>query len=259
MPKSKTPVIIMAFIMVAVGIALSQCLSLLATEKRPVTPVAPTVAPTMASLTTISVLFIGVDSCTDPNPTLESLTVVKYQTEVAKYFLLAVSPDTATGPVSATVPMKTIRSYYAEDAPLQRQALVTQAALRKISPQLGGIYAEVDFDRQTITETIGLLEPFECLGQTQTGEEVLRRFDALAPDAAEERLHFQGNLLQCLFVAARKQNWSFPKLMDSLGERFYPSRDLATITLEAAPPLPQSEFTVNYLPLNPFEKATPQP
>jgi hypothetical protein len=249
----------MALIMVAVGIALPLCLATFVADRHPPTPVAPTVAPAKASLSTISVLLIGVDSFIAPQPVLESLTVVKYQTKVRNFFLLTLSPDTTTGPPSSTGPAQRLRDYYAEDSRLPRQALVTQAALRKISPELGPIYAEVDFDRQTISETIGLLAPFECMGQTRTADELLGLYDALAPEATEQRLHFQGNLLYCLFVAAQKQNWDFPKLMGSLGRRYYPTRDLATITLEAAPPLAQAEFTVTCVPLDPFARPTPTP
>lgn len=249
----------MALIMAAIGIAVPLCLSTFAVENRPATPVAPTKVPTQASLTTISVLFIGVDALTATEPVLESLTVVKYQTEIGRFLLLALSPDTVADLSSANAPPKTIRSFFAEDARHQRQSWVTQAALQNISPELGGIYAEVDFDRQTISDTIGLLEPFACIGQTQTAESLLRRFDSLAPSAKQERLQFQGDLLQCLFAAAQKQNWDFPKLMESLGRRFFPTREVATVVLEAAPLLSQSKCIVRYFPLNPFGKPTPKP
>jgi hypothetical protein len=205
------------------------------------------------------VLLIGVNSLTASQPNLESVTVVKYQTEVNKYFLIALSPDTITCPISGTEPIKRLRDYYAEDASHNRQALLTQAALEAISKQLGGIYAEVDFDRPAVLATMGLLGPVSCMGQTQSGDELQHGFDALPAGEAKKRLHFQGNLLQCLFMAAKGQYWDFPKLMNQLGRRFYPTRDRATVTFEAAPPLADSDVTVNYVPLNPFVTATPQP
>ena len=246
--------------MMAIGTAVPLCLSTFVDENHSATPIVPTAAPTQSSFTTISVLLIGVNSLTATHPTLESLTVVGYQTGVKNYFLFTVSPDTCVDPASATAPEKTIRSVYADDARLQRQALVTQKALRKISSKLSNIYVDVNFDRQAITETIGLLGPFDCMGQTQTGEALLRQFDALAPEAPEERMRFQGSLLKCLFDAAKKQGWDFPTLMDKLGRRPYPSRDHAAYYFGFAPPLAQSEFAVIPLPLHPpLDKPTPQP
>jgi hypothetical protein len=259
MPTSKTPVAIMALLMVAIGIAVPLCLASAVTENPVATPIVPTVAPAPAALSTISILFIGVDSLEAQQPVLESLTIVEYQTEIPKYFLLTVSPDTQMSPATATAPSKTIGDYYAADARLPRQAWLTQSALRKIFPDLGTPYAEVDFDRKALLKTVHLLGSLDCMGQTQSGEAFLTLFDSLAPEAAEERLHFQGNLLQCLFVAAQKQNWSFPMLLENLGQRFFPAHDVATATAEAAPPLAQSEFSVTDTPLNPILEPTPQP
>jgi hypothetical protein len=259
MPNSKTPVLIMALIMVAIGTALLLCLSTLTTEIHPPTAPAPTLTPTADPLSTISVLFIGVDSLTGNPPTLESVTVVTYLTEVRKFFLFAVSPDTVISPATTSAPAITLRYYYDEDARLHRQAFLTRAALQKLPQKLDNIYAEVDFDRQAVIQTMGRLGPCECMGQAQTGQELLRRFDSLPPSAAQERLHFQADLFKCLLVAAQTQRWDFPKLINSLGRRFYDTRDRATVILEAAPPLAQSEFTIFYTPLNPMITPTPQP
>ena len=240
-PNQKTPVIIMALIVAAIGIAVPLCLSHLIFNPPPPPPVPPTPTPAPPPFTTISVLLIGVDSCDVPQPNLESVTVVKYQTEVYKYFLIAVSPDTLTCPITSTQPAKKLRDFYAEDARCNRQSFLTQAALEGISSEFGGIYyAEVDFDRRAISKTMSLLGPVSCMGQTQTGAEWLHSFDALPVTAAEQRLHIQGSLLQCIFMAAKTQNWDFPKLMNQLGVRLYPTRDHAEATFEAAPPLPQS-------------------
>jgi hypothetical protein len=249
----------MALIMAAIGIAVVFCLSRLIVPLPLPTSVPPTPTPTPAPFATISVLLIGADSCAGPQSNLESVTVVKYLTEVNKYFLIAVSPDTITCPITSTQPAKKLRDYYAEDARCNGQSGPMQAALNTISSEFGGIYAEVDFDRQAILQTMGLLGPVTCMGQTQTGDQWLQRFDALPVTAAEQRLHFQGSLLQCILMAAKTQNWDFPKLMNQLGQRFYPTRDHAEATFEAAPPLPQSEITLNYNPLNPCVTPTPSP
>ena len=249
----------MALIMAAIGIAVPLCLSHLIFKPHPPTPAPPAPTPTRVPFTIISVLLIGADSLEARQPNLESATVVKYQTEVYNYFLIGVSPDTITCPITSTQPTKKLREWYAEDARHYRQSVLTQAALEKISPQLGGISTEVDFDRQKLLETMGLLGPVSCMGQTQTGEQWLSRFDSLPAAAAEQRLHFQGTLLECIFLAAKTQNWDFPKLMNQLGRRFYPTHDHATLTFEAAPPLSQSETTLNYIPLDPFVTPTPEP
>ncbi len=251
----------MALIVAAIGIAIPLCLSRLVFNPNPIPipPPPPSPTPTLAPFTTISVLLIGADSLAGPQPNLESVTVVKYQTEVHKFILIGVSPDTIICPMTSTQPAKKLRDYYAEDARRYRQSVLTQAALEEISPPLGGNYTEVDFDRLGVLETMRLLGPISCLGQTHTGQEWLQRFDALPVNAAEERLYFQGGLLQCLFMAAKDANWDFAKLMNQLRRRVYPTPDRATVTFEAAPPLPQSEIILNYIPLNPFVTATPQP
>ncbi len=249
----------MALIMAAIGIAVPFCLSHLAFIPHPSTPAPPTPTPTPAPFTTISVLLIGADSLAAGQPNLESVTVVKYQTEVYKYFLIGVSPDTITCPITSTQPTKKLRDWYAEDARPKRQSVLMQAALEKMSAQLGGIYAEVDFDRPKMLATMGLLGPVSCMSQAQTGDQWLDRFDALPVTAAEQRLHFQGSLLRCIFLAAKTQNWDFPKLMNQLAYRFQPTSDRATLTFEAAPPLSQSEITLNYIPLDPFVTPTPEP
>ena len=259
MPKSRSRVAILALIMVALGLAATLCARSFAAGEHPATPVAPTPAPTKDGLTIISVLLIGADSLSAPQPRLESFTIIKYQTEVAVYHEFMFSPDTVISSTDGTGSSRTLQSFYADDARNQRQPLLIQAALRQVSSELGGFYAEVDFDRQKVLETLGKLGASECLGQAQTGEELLRQYDALPPEAGLERLHFQGSLVQCLFDAAKKQNWSFPQLIESLGTRFYPTRDHAVITAEAAPPLAQSEFAVIYSPLNLSIKPTPRP
>ncbi len=259
MPKSRSRVAVLALIMVALGIAATLCARSFAAGERPATPVAPTLLPTQSNLTTISVLLIGADSLSAPQPRLESVTILKYHTEIAVYHPIMFSPDTVISSAEGGAPPKTLQSCYADDARSQRQSLLIQAALQQVSSELGGFYAEVDFDRQSVSQTISQLGTFECLGAVQSGEQLLRQYDALPPEAALERLHFQGNLVQCLFDAAKKQNWSLPQLIESLGRRFYPTRDHAVVTVEAGPPLPQSEFTIIYSPLNLSTKPTPRP
>ncbi len=251
----------MALIVAAIGIAIPLCLSLLFVNPNPVPPPPPlpSPTPTQPPFTIISVLLIGTDSLSGPQPNMESVSVVKYQTEVHKYFLIGVSPDTITCPIIGTQPAKKLRDWYAEDVRHNRQSLLTQLALENISKELGGIYAEVDFDRQAVLETMRPLGPVSCQGQTETGPQWLNGFDALPVTAAEERLHFQGSHLQCLFMAAQHENWDFPKLMNQLARRRYPTPDRAVLTFEAAPPLPPSEIILEYTPLNPCVSATPQP
>jgi len=252
-------VAILALIMVALGLAATLCARSFAAGEHPATPVAPTPAPTKDGLTIISVLLIGADSLSAPQPRLESVTIIKYQTEIAVYHPIIFSPDTVISSTDGAGSSKTLQSLYADDARGQRQSALMQAALGQVSSELGGFYAEVDFDRQGVSKTISQLGASECLGQAQTGEELLRQYDALPPEAELERLHFQGNLVQCLFDAAKKQNWSLSQLIESLGTRFYPTPDHAAITAEAAPPLAQSEFAVIYSPLNLSIKPTPRP
>lgn len=270
MSNGRLPVVIMLVAMLALGAFVSStCLAALPPEPPKPEPNVPTEPPTTAPLSNITVLLIGVDSLSAAQPNLESLALIQFQSGLSQFFLLNLSPETVVAPATGSSAAQTLRNIYAWDIPYNRGAVFTETALRRVLPGTNSSYAEVDFDRASLTQTITHLDQFKfgsaaACDEKVSGEALLSRFDSLPPDAANDRLHFQGDLLQCLFMAAQKQGWDLKTLMTDLGKRFYPYPERASTVLETAPFLPSAQFNVNFTPLNPLAAAgasgpTPQP
>jgi hypothetical protein len=258
MPNDRAPLVIMTVVMAALGLGLAIAFrSTVPPDEPPPTPT-PLQMATPAPLADVSLLVVGVDSLASPNPALDSLTVVRFHVDFAQYYLLSVSPDMLINPSSPDPDKRSLRSVYGMDAQYTRGAVFTTDVLQRATPGLGNLYPEIDFDRRALTDTLRLLGSVEFRGEKLDGAAWQKRFNALPPKASLERLRFQNELVQALFLAAQKQNWDLSRLMSTLGRRFYPDLTTALGVLnQTAPPLAGAEFRAAGAPLVP--QATPTP
>jgi hypothetical protein len=200
---------------------------------------------------------------------------MQFTTNVFQVFLINLSPETIVASATPSSAAQTLRVTFDWDFPYNRGAVFTEKALPRLVPGVGGVYAEVDFDRETLLKTTRQLEQFgfssgsppdytEPCDEKLSGEALLSRFDSLPPEAANDRLHLQGDLVRCLFGAAQAQGWDIETLFNNLRGRFYSSPKRVSEALEAAPPLAKAQFISRYVPLDPLAvepppDMTPQP
>lgn len=255
MQSDKTPVVIMAVVMTVLGLGLTVAFRSNA-PRPPVVPTStPVVLPTQAAPSDVAVLLVGVDSLAAPVPTLETVAVIRYHVGVDQYFIFSVSPDAVVADHNLT--QRSLRSVYALDAQYTRGATFTKDVIRHAVPGIGDLTPEIDFDRQSLTETIRQLGLITFRGERLDGPAWLARFDALPPHAKQERLEFQKELAEALFAAAKGRHWDLPRLAIVLGRRFYPDMRSVLPLLSTAPPFARADFTMTDAPL--ILPVTPMP
>ncbi len=208
----------------------------------------------------ISILIVGVDVLTNPNPQLEGVWVMQLQPKTTpNYYFTGFSPQTRAQ-VNPGDPLRTLAEIYSGDRRINAgKSDFTRLAVQRVVPGLIYPQAEVVFDRSMLASAINLLGGIDIAGQTVRGADILRLYDAIPVANTTDRLNFQGSVLLAISEKAKHYEWDEPAInaFMAMGQQWNPDPLWFRHIIDAELPITNRVFIPAYAPLS--AEATPTP
>ncbi len=198
-----------------------------------------------------AVLIILVDDADAASPQLQGLWAITFRPGVPEYYGLGFAP-TATFTLESLSGEQSLAEIFAEDQRLQLGYRFVHDAVEARFPALSvkvDVLLEPD-DVAALVERVGGL-PLD--GEVLTGGALLRAYQDTLADP-DERVAFQGQVLQAMFAVLRFQRWTPARLAEYVKAMPRMRGDAARaasldLLVAGAPPLAESNLT--WRPYNP--------